>query len=233
MGLFSSLGSVAKSIGGGISSAFDIGSKFLDSGLGQAATTAVTGYGGYLADKEAQRRQAQYNKAAETRKYHRDVRAFKNRYEWTMDSMRAAGLNPILAYQQGGGSPTGAAAIGAGAPSGTAASLIGAVSSARGQRAQEKMLAEQTKEVQSRTALNEQHWHKSIVEQENLSRLNAKLEEEIKLVKEQLKQNYAVTARAQAEEQYYNTPLGQRLRQYEMIKNSIGLPDLNFGPRRR
>lgn len=31
-------------------------------------------------------------------------RSQRNRYQWTMEDMRKAGLNPMLAYQQGGGS---------------------------------------------------------------------------------------------------------------------------------
>jgi hypothetical protein len=31
-------------------------------------------------------------------------KSMRNRYQWTMEDMRLAGLNPILAYQQGGGS---------------------------------------------------------------------------------------------------------------------------------
>lgn len=34
-----------------------------------------------------------------------DERMFRNRYRYTMEDMRGAGLNPILAYKQGGGSP--------------------------------------------------------------------------------------------------------------------------------
>lgn len=35
----------------------------------------------------------------------RQKEAMQSRYQWTMEDMRKAGLNPILAYQQGGGSP--------------------------------------------------------------------------------------------------------------------------------
>lgn len=38
---------------------------------------------------------------------------FSSRYQMTMKDMKAAGLNPILAYQQGGGSPASAAALSA------------------------------------------------------------------------------------------------------------------------
>lgn len=35
----------------------------------------------------------------------RQKEAMQSRYQWTMEDMRKAGLNPILAYQQGGGTP--------------------------------------------------------------------------------------------------------------------------------
>ena len=44
-------------------------------------------------------------RAAAQRQMDFQERMFKNRYRYTMADMRAAGLNPILAYQQGGGSP--------------------------------------------------------------------------------------------------------------------------------
>lgn len=58
-------------------------------------------------------------------------RMFRNRYQYTMADMRAAGLNPILAYQQGGGAAPGGASytpgnVGAGA----AAALESGASSA-------------------------------------------------------------------------------------------------------
>lgn len=37
--------------------------------------------------------------------YNRAKKMYKSRYQWTMEDMRKAGLNPILAYQQGVGSP--------------------------------------------------------------------------------------------------------------------------------
>lgn len=43
-------------------------------------------------------------KKAARRAYERNVRAYRHRYQWTMDDMRKAGLNPILAYSSGAGS---------------------------------------------------------------------------------------------------------------------------------
>lgn len=47
------------------------------------------------------------NQAKQQRRW--ATKMYKNRYQYTMDDMRSAGLNPILAYQQGaGGPPSGA-----------------------------------------------------------------------------------------------------------------------------
>lgn len=53
--------------------------------------------GGYFAEKEASEQQNKRRKQTQ-----------KKAYQWTMEDMRAAGLNPILAYQQG---PTSAGGV--------------------------------------------------------------------------------------------------------------------------
>lgn len=42
-----------------------------------------------------------YNRSQSNKAYQRQKNAMKSRYQWTMGDMKAAGLNPILAYQQG------------------------------------------------------------------------------------------------------------------------------------
>lgn len=70
-------------------------------------------------------------KAAARRQMDFQERMTRNRYRYTMQDMRAAGLNPILAYQQGGGAaPAGASYSPANIGAGVAPALQGGVSSA-------------------------------------------------------------------------------------------------------
>lgn len=64
-----------------------------------AAIGGGLGIGGSALSASAARRAAK-------RAYQRQVRFYKNRYQWQMEDMKSAGLNPILAYQTGApGSP--------------------------------------------------------------------------------------------------------------------------------
>lgn len=91
-----------------------------------AAGSAIAGIGSGIASAMASARQARKQRDWQKKMY-------QHRYQYTMDDMRRAGLNPILAYRQGvgGGVPSGAmgrvpdlAASGAaGAAAGTKGSL--------------------------------------------------------------------------------------------------------------
>ncbi len=63
---------------------------------GDALQAGASAYGAYISNKQA----------AQSVKNQIDFQreSTQKRYEWTMTSMRRAGLNPLLAYQQGGGS---------------------------------------------------------------------------------------------------------------------------------
>lgn len=49
--------------------------------------------------------QAWSNKQLQEDQWAEQEHMFKHRYQWTMEDMRRAGLNPMLAYMQGPGSP--------------------------------------------------------------------------------------------------------------------------------
>ena len=71
--------------------------------------------------------QTSANKAAQLRQHRFQEKMYRNRYQYTMEDMEQAGLNPILAYQQGGGSaPSGGSMAPAPNP------LAGAATTARG-----------------------------------------------------------------------------------------------------
>lgn len=72
--------------------------------------------------------QGHYNSAASSQQNAWNVENYKHRYQWAMEDMREAGLNPILAATNGiGGSIAGASAASIGMPD-----VAGNLSSARG-----------------------------------------------------------------------------------------------------
>ena len=78
--------------------------------------------------------QGHYNSAASAQQNEWNVENYKHRYQWAMEDMRTAGLNPILAATNGiGGSIAGASAASIGMPD-----IAGNISSARGVSASSK-----------------------------------------------------------------------------------------------
>lgn len=78
--------------------------------------------------------QGHYNSAAAAQQNAWNVENYKHRYQWAMEDMRNAGLNPILAATNGiGGSIAGASAASIGMPD-----IAGNISSARGVSASSK-----------------------------------------------------------------------------------------------
>lgn len=78
--------------------------------------------------------QGHYNSAASAQQNEWNVENYKHRYQWAMEDMHNAGLNPILAATNGiGGSIAGASAASIGMPD-----IAGNISSARGVSASSK-----------------------------------------------------------------------------------------------
>lgn len=114
-------------------------------GGGQGLSMGLDFLGGIL---QSQSSSAEAEKAREFAR-----KMFRHRYQWTMEDMRLAGLNPILAYQQGGGSPSSSASMGQ-MPN----ILTGAASTARGaaSRVQELLnLKAQRKVTENQAAIQE------------------------------------------------------------------------------
>jgi len=185
----------------------------LFSAFGQAAANAEA--------KEASQRQMDFQKET-----------LRSQYQWGMEDMRKAGLNPILAYKQGGaGSASGAdytpGNVGAAAVSGAST----ATSSALATRAQESQLENiaadtRLKESQDKTqaALQIQAMAQA-GQATSQSALNAavgrRTDIDTLISMENLQSAKAAAARAKADEDFYNTPEGQALRTLDQVRKSI------------
>lgn len=109
--------------------------------------SATSAWGAERANREARR--------ASQRQMDFQERMQRNRYRYTMEDMRKAGLNPILAYQQGGGgAPSGASYspqnIGAGAATALSSGINSAIN-ARLTGKQIKLIDSQIKNVEQDT----------------------------------------------------------------------------------
>lgn len=158
----------------------------------------------------------------------------QHQYQWGMEDMRKAGLNPILAYKQGGAGSAGGSSytpqnVGSAAVSGASTAQSSALAT-KAQDAQLENLAADTalKSAQDKTqaALQIQ-----AMAQADQARANsalamttaAKTRQEIAILGENLSSARAAAARAQADEQILETEAGQLARQLGTIGRELNI----------
>lgn len=159
-----------------------------------------------------------FNKAEAQKSRDFQQAMFSSRYQMTMRDMELAGLNPILAYKQGGGNPSGGAVatggnIGAAAVTGAASGANTALAMRRGDQELLKLKADT--ELTNRMSATE--FSKQLLQRGQRNQIN----ESIKLMQQTGRIRKGEESSARAQEKFYNSPLGQFLRQWELGRRSV------------
>ena len=160
---------------------------------------------------------------------------YKHRYQWTMDDMRAAGLNPILAYQTGvGGSPGGSTYspvnVGAAATTGAMQGVNSAAAARRAGLERDNIRADTVKK-RSEGWTADNLGRRYIEETKQLRKQQKLTDQQIMNMVRQYQIMGADLASANALERLYRK--NPQLREIEAIRRSLGIGGAGSYLRRR
>ncbi len=187
-----------------------------------AAAVAPSIIGGIFSAFGASQQNKAAKKAAEAQmNFQREM--YGSRYQMTMKDMRAAGLNPILAYKQGVGSSPGGSSyspVNVGAGAGAAAGQ--AVSSAIAVRRQNQEL----KNMKQQNMLIEQQRLTEYTKQTLNARAADELYQREKQYEQQIKIGLPAVTAAKIRDQYLHSGIGRGLHTIGQGRRDLGI---NFG----
>ncbi len=174
---------------------------------GAAAGGVIGAISGPIASHFAQKRAFKYAKTI-----------MKNKHQWEVADLRAAGLNPILGYvgSRGGGGGVVSPGTSTGG-AGQSADVVGAYKQAKGVKDQLKILSEQAK---TSANVTERTFHEAFTAGSNSAQAyTAALREDVALLVDR-----TMIPAATAREALDKTKFGAVLRQLRRVRESVPLP---------
>lgn len=205
------------------------------SGIASAAIGAGASVFGAVSQNQASRRAVdEANEFSE--------RTLRNRYQWTVEDMRNAGLNPMLAYQQGAGSGAQGAmyqpqnvGAGVGPAINTAVSAAAVENTIKKQEKEIKLIEAQEKNTQQDTKVKKavetntfsdtvlKHAQQILATSQSgvHNAQSSKIQEETVLTKLDQFRAEAVASGAKSEKEILDTTLGKFLRWVDVIGRSV------------
>ncbi len=234
MGLFKSIGKIVGKVAGPVLSGAGTIFGGTPGKIFDAAGSYLSAQQAYSQDQEAIRQANAFSAASTQRQMDFQERMYGQRYQAQMADMRAAGLNPILSYQQGApGGPAGASYTAQPETGGQAA--VTTASQTRRSRQEERVMRATMKRVNQEVltskaseadlrqgAFLKNNLSYQAIDQAHLNRKAAeKIEAETAIAKQNLQSAKAAAAAAKHEEAFFKTPYGRAIKNIDLTGRGL------------